>query len=55
MWVATVGQRKIAERNFVISLFLINLLLKFFDPFDGENIIYFFFKTSYDEEEVNRT
>jgi hypothetical protein len=44
MRVATVGQRKIAERNFVIFLFLINLLLKFLHPFDGENIIYFFTK-----------
>ncbi len=44
MWVATVGKLKIAERNFVIFLFLINLLLKFLDPFDGENIFYFFSK-----------
>jgi hypothetical protein len=44
MRVATGGQQKIAERNFVISLFLMKLLLKFLHPCDGENIIYFFSK-----------
>jgi hypothetical protein len=55
MWVATVGQRKIAERNFVISLFLMKLLLQFLCAFDGENVICFFYKTAYDEKEVNLT
>ncbi len=44
MRVATVGQQKIAERNFVISLFLMKLLLLFSCAFDSENIIYFFTK-----------
>ena len=55
MWLRTVRKRKIVKINFVILLFLINILLKFLHPFDGENIIYFFFKPSYNEEEVNRT